>query len=224
MLTGDVGRMAELARDDRLDDASLALFHPLKFMLASPAEDAAEILQPPRRRRSGSRTSTTASAPSSIAHGDDVRLYSRDLHESATSSRRSSTAPATSAGTASSTARSSPGATATVLPFIALQARLGRKSPSAAIRAEVPVIFVAFDVLGLGAGADDGRGRVRPPTRSSATLREPLEERRRQLEALDLPLAADGGVFALSHLVSVDSVDGARGRVPRARANGATRA
>ena len=43
-----------------------------------------------------------------------------------------------SPGTASSMARSSAGATATVLPFIALQARLGRKAPSAAIQAEVP--------------------------------------------------------------------------------------
>ena len=44
MLVGDVGRLAGLARDDALDTASLALFHPLKFMLASPAEDAAEII------------------------------------------------------------------------------------------------------------------------------------------------------------------------------------
>ena len=46
-----------------------------------------------------------------------------------------------------------------VLPFIALQARLGRKSPSAAIQAEVPVIFVAFDALAVGAGGD-GAGRA----------------------------------------------------------------
>src|SRR4029079_16535402 len=44
MLTGDVDRTAVLAREDRLEDAQLALFHPLKFMLASPAEDADEIL------------------------------------------------------------------------------------------------------------------------------------------------------------------------------------
>ena len=36
----------------------------------------------------------------------------------------------------------------------------------------------------------------------------PLSERRRRLELLDLPMAADGGAFALSHLVTVDSVDG----------------
>jgi DNA ligase-1 len=44
MLTGDIGATAELAREGRLEGAELALFHPLKFMLASPAEDAAEIL------------------------------------------------------------------------------------------------------------------------------------------------------------------------------------
>ena len=56
-----------------------------------------------------------------------------------------------------------------MLPFISLQARLGRKSPSAAIQAEVPVIFVAFDVLALGPGDE------RRSTRCSAL---PLEERR----------------------------------------------
>ena len=45
MLTGDIGRLASLARDDHLDHAELTLFHPLKFMLASPAEDAAEIVR-----------------------------------------------------------------------------------------------------------------------------------------------------------------------------------
>ncbi len=37
-----------------------------------------------------------------------------------------------------------------VLPFLTLQTRLGRKYPTAAVRAEVPVIYVAFDLLALG--------------------------------------------------------------------------
>ena len=49
-------------------------------------------------------------------------------------------------------------------------------------------------------------------------LEEPLAERRRRLEALGLPLAADGGRFALSHLVSVDSVDGLEAAFAEARA------
>src|SRR6185437_4740732 len=87
-----------------------------------------------------------------------------------------------------------------------------------AIRAEVPVIYVAFDVLGLGGaspdrnGANGSNGSNGPiggePGAVEALLREPLEDRRQRLEALRLPLADDGGVFALSHLVSVTSVDG----------------
>ena len=47
-LTGDVGAAAVLAREDRLGDATLALFRPIRFMLASPAEDAADDHGAPR--------------------------------------------------------------------------------------------------------------------------------------------------------------------------------
>ncbi len=209
MLTGDIGHMAEMARDDRLADASLALFHPIKFMLASPAEDAAEIV-----RRLGVPVWVEDKYDGIRAqlhrHGTDVRLYSRDLHEIGNQF------PEIVDG-----ARDLPWdgildgeilawRDGSVLPFIALQARLGRKSPSVAIRAEVPVIFVAFDALGLGPddrGASNGSGG-QPPEAVEALLREPLEDRRRRLETLRLPLAGDGGVFALSHLAAVTSVDG----------------
>src|SRR3954470_13860379 len=80
MLTGDVGTLASLAREGRLDDASLATFHPIKFMLASPAEDAAEIL-----RRLGPEVWVEDKYDGIRAQlhksGRDVRLYSRDLHD-----------------------------------------------------------------------------------------------------------------------------------------------
>jgi DNA ligase-1 len=198
MLTGDIGRMAELARDDRLDEASLALFHPIKFMLASPAEDADEIV-----KRLGVPVWVEDKYDGIRAQlhrdGDDVRLYSRDLHDI------SGQFPEVVDGAKGLTWRGILDGEilayrdGTVLPFQSLQARLGRKSPSAAIREEIPVIYVAFDVLGLGPG--DGR-----PV--EALLREPLEDRRRRLETLKLPLADDGGAFALSHLVSVSSSEG----------------
>jgi DNA ligase-1 len=65
-----------------------------------------------------------------------------------------------------------------VLPFISLQSRLGRKDPSARIRAEIPVVYVAFDVLAL---RREDSGAVEP------LLRAPLRDRRRRLDALDLP-------------------------------------
>jgi DNA ligase-1 len=197
MLTGDIGRLAELARDGRLDEADLALFHPIKFMLASPAEDASEIigrLGVPvwvEDKYDGIRAQLHKS-------GGEVRLYSRDLHDV------SGQFPEVVDGSVGlhwdgildgEILAWRDGA---VLPFQSLQARLGRKAPSEAIRAEIPVIFVAFDLLGEGTG---GTGEVEP------LLRIPLEDRRRRLETLGLPLGGDGGVFALSHLVSVDAVE-----------------
>jgi DNA ligase-1 len=49
-------------------------------------------------------------------------------------------------------------------------------------------------------------------------LRTPLAERRRRLEALALPLADEGGRFALSNLVSVDDADGLEAAFAEARA------
>jgi DNA ligase-1 len=199
MLTGDVGRTASLAREGRLDAATLVLFHPITFMLASPAEDADEIiarLGPTvwvEDKYDGIRAQLHRS-------GDEARLYSRDLHDV------SRQFPEVVEG-----ARTLPwdgildgellayrdGA---VLPFLALQARLGRKNPPASILADVPVIYVAFDALGLGPRRSNGTEPTVEPL-----LREPLRERRRRLEDLALPLADEGGVLALSHLATADS-------------------
>lgn len=40
LLTGDLDRVAVLARHDRLDDAQFALFHPIQFMLAQSVDQA----------------------------------------------------------------------------------------------------------------------------------------------------------------------------------------
>ena len=208
MLTGDIGQTATLAHDGRLGDAQMTLFHPLKFMLASPAEDAAEIV-----RRLGPTVWVEDKYDGIRAQlhrrGSDVRLYSRDLHDI------SGQVPEVVEG-----ARDLPWAgildgeilawkDGVVLPFLQLQARLGRKNPSAKIRAEIPVIYVAWDVLGMDRDAD---------TVVTPVLEEPLTERRRRLETLELPPAAEGGRFALSHLVSVDSVDGLEAAFAEARA------
>jgi DNA ligase 1 len=66
-----------------------------------------------------------------------------------------------------------------VMPFAALQTRLGRRTPSAAVLQAVPVIFVAWDLLYL-----DGE----------SLLDEPLRERRKRLDALQL-----GGALATAH-------------------------
>jgi DNA ligase-1 len=194
MLTGDMGRLAQLARHDRLTDAELALFHPLKFMLASPAEDAAEII-----RRLGPEVWVEDKYDGIRAQlhkrGDDVRLFSRDLHDVSGQFPEIVDAARPLSWTGVVDGEILAFRDGLVLPFISLQARLGRKAPSEAIRAEVPVIYVAFDLLALGAGDDaDGDRTVEP------LLREPLRERRTRLDALELPLTETGGRFIRSHL------------------------
>jgi DNA ligase-1 len=214
MLTGDIGQTAKLTREGGLDGAALALFHPLKFMLATPAEDATEIITRlgpvvwVEDKYDGIRCQLHR-------EGTTVRLYSRDLHDI------SGQFPEVVAA-----ARDLPWAgildgeilawrDGTVLPFIALQSRLGRKDPSAAILTEVPVIYVAWDVLGLDVAGVDGAPRdgvVAP------TLELPLTDRRRLLEGLQLPLAEEGGGFALSHLSEADSTDALEAAFTEARA------
>ena len=194
MLTGDIGRTAALARDDRLAEATLELFSPLKFMLASPAEDAAEIvgrLGPivwVEDKYDGIRCQLHKLGP-------DVRLYSRDLHDVSAAFPEvvEEAAGLTFDGILDGEILG--WRDGTVLPFLALQSRLGRKAPSAAIRANVPVVYVAFDLLAHGTSG----GRVAP------LLEEPLSVRRRRLEDLKLPLVDDDGRFALSHLDTADS-------------------
>ena len=208
MLVGDVGRLAALARDDALDTASLALFHPLKFMLASPAEDAVDIVN-----RLGPEVWVEDKYDGIRAQlhkqGSDVRIYSRDLHDVSTGYPEIVAAGQDLPWDGVLDGEILGWRDGVVLPFIALQTRLGRKSPSEAILAQVPVIYVAFDVLALGPG--DG-------SPVEALLREPLADRRARLDTLELHLADDGGRFARSHLVEVTDADALEAAFLEARA------
>jgi DNA ligase 1 len=206
MLTGDVGRTAVLAREGRLETAQLALFHPLKFMLASPAEDAAEILTRlgpivwVEDKYDGIRCQLHR-------QGLEVRLYSRDLHDISNQFPEVVAASRDLPWDGILDGEILAWRDGAVLPFISLQARLGRKDPSPAVRAEVPVIYVAFDVLGLREG-----DAIVP------LLEVPLSERRGRLEALGLPLAESGGSFALSYLTEADSIEALEAAFTEARA------
>jgi DNA ligase 1 len=208
MLVGDVGALATLARDDALDTASLALFHPIKFMLASPAEDAVEIVN-----RLGPEVWVEDKYDGIRAQlhkeGTDVRIYSRDLHDVSSGYPEIVRAAATLPWDGILDGEILGWRDGTVLPFIALQSRLGRKAPSEAIQAQVPVIYVAFDVLALGPGNGE-------PV--EALLRDPLAERRARLDTLPLDLAAEGGRFARSHLVEVADADALEAAFIEARA------
>jgi len=240
MLTGDVGETAVLAKEDRLDAARLRLLHPIKFMLASPVENAAEII---------SRLGPTVWVEDKYdgiraqlhRRGSEVRLYSRDLHDISeqfpelVESARDLSWDGILDGEVLAYADGH------VLPFLTLQGRLGRKEPTAELQVEVPVVYVAFDLLAIGprsggAGTSAGAGSSSSADLATAAdhaaaadragsngyhaaglngtapavvtplLAVPLAERRRRLERLELPTVGGDGRFALSHLVTVDSM------------------
>jgi DNA ligase-1 len=177
MLTGDLGHTAELARDDRLGSAELVLFRPLKSMLASPVADENEVLT-----RLGTPVWTEDKYDGIRAQlhkrGDTVRLYSRDLHDVSDGYPEVVATAAVQPWDGILDGELLAYRDGMALPFIQLQARLGRKNPSAEMQSQIPVIYVGFDILAHGPG---GGAAIEP------TLRLPLRERRQRLEALGLP-------------------------------------
>ena len=188
MLTGDIGHTAELARDHRLDHAELTMFRPLKSMLAAPVADEEEVL-----RRLGTPVWVEDKYDGVRAQlhkqGSEVRLFSRDLNDVSNSYPEVTAAASRLAGNVMLDGELLAYRDGMALPFLQLQARLGRKNPSVDMQRQVPVIYVAFDLLALGAAG----GAIEP------LLRQPLRDRRARLDALRLPEVAG---LATSNLLS----------------------
>jgi DNA ligase-1 len=197
LLLGDIGKTAVLAAENRLGETELVPFRPVKFMLASPEETAADVferVQESARKLSPGQTDglpRTKSPPSDTAKsgpqaawvedkydgvrcqlhkvGKRVALYSRDLKDI------TATFPelADRIGDVNRDFILDGEIVAMrgeeVLPFSELQKRLGRREGDLFMREEVPISLVAFDCL-WSAG--------------SSLLSHALRERRAALEAL----------------------------------------
>jgi DNA ligase-1 len=177
MLTGDLGLTASYARDHKLGEAELALFRPLKSMLASPVADEAEVIT-----RLGSPVWVEDKYDGIRAQlhkqGREVRLYSRDLHDISESWPEVVATAAKQPWDGILDGEVLAFRDGMALPFLQLQARLGRKDPSEQMQRDIPVIYVAFDALALRTGR---QRKVEP------LLRLGLRERRARLDALGLP-------------------------------------
>jgi len=185
MLVGEPGEAAALAREGRLADAALHLGRPVRFMLATPVADAAEVV---RRvgdeawiedKYDGIRCQLHLGAQTG-----GPRLFSRDLNEVTRSFPEVVAAAASLDGEVVVDGELVPFREGSVLDFASLQTRLGRVNPSAELVAKVRVVLVAFDLLHR-----DGRD----------LLDEPLRDRRTALEELALPDRTDGALL-YSHL------------------------
>src|SRR5580693_5515753 len=153
MLLGDIGETLRLATEGKLDQARMRLFHPLGFMLASPAQSAEEALS----YFENSLVEDKYDGIRAQAHcsGGEVRIFSRTRDEITESFPE---LPDALAGlsqdaildgeiVAWSYLAADSSETGRALPFSALQQRLGRKKVSDEIMRRVPVAYLIFDVL-----------------------------------------------------------------------------
>ena len=156
MLLGDIAETVWLATAGKLSEAKMRLFHPLGFMLASPVDSAEEALSYFKNaavedKYDGIRAQVHCS-------GDEVRIFSRTRDDITQSFPE---LPGILAGlnrdaildgeiVAWSYSEGGPSELGRALPFSSLQQRLGRKRVSREMMRQVPVAYVAFDVLYAG--------------------------------------------------------------------------
>jgi DNA ligase-1 len=193
MLTGEIGEAALLARGGRLAEARLHVGRPIRFMLASPVADAAEVM---KRVGDEAWIEDKYDGIRAQLHADGdgrVMLFSRDLNDVTRSFPE--IALAAEALTAEAPlvidGELVPWREGSVLDFASLQTRLGRVRPSKELLAEVPVVLVAFDLL---------------HHRGVDLLEAPLRERRAALDGLGLPERTNERML-LSHLGTARSVE-----------------
>jgi len=167
MLLGDIGETLRCAFRNELETVRFRLFHPIDFMLATPAENAAEIF---KNAPEAMVVEEKYDGIRAQAHkrGSRVKIFSRTLDEVVEFPELSEPLAALPGeyivdGEILAWHGDQP------LPFTQLQKRLGRKRPNLALVQEIPVKFVLFDLLYHN---------------GELLLDAPLSERRRQLKQI----------------------------------------
>lgn len=171
MITGDIGETLKLAAEDRLASALVHLFRPLGFMLAAPVETAEDLFEEelPVVETPALLVEEKYDGIRAQVHKDasgKVRVFSRTLDE------------VTEFPELVQPIRELPGQLILdgeilawredrPLPFTELQKRLGRKRLDMFIQNDIPVKYVAFDLLYQG---------------GALLLDEPLSKRKARLD------------------------------------------
>ena len=173
MLLGDIGQGALLARQNRLEDAELTLFQPVRCMLASPEPDSTAVWQ----RQGAAGTVWLEDKLDGIraqvhCASDRVEIFSRDLRRITESFPEIALAARNLGRTVVFDGEILAWEAGRALPFLELQKRLGRREPDLFLGGEIPVAYVIFDVLLFD---------------EASLLKRPLAERRQLLETLRLP-------------------------------------
>jgi len=168
MLLGDIGETAVRARANDMGNVQMRLFHPIKFMLATPAADLADIA---RTMPDEFFVEDKFDGIRAQIHSKDgrVAIYSRTMDE-ITHRFPELVAPLKQlANDAIIDGEIVPARGDRILPFSDLQKRLGRKIIGEDLLRDVPVILVAYDLL---------------YAHGSVLTEEPLERRRELMEKI----------------------------------------
>jgi DNA ligase-1 len=146
MLLGDIGETATRARRADLRDVNMRLFHPIKFMLATPAADLTDIARTMPVDFLVEDKFDGIRAQAHVENGR-VAIYSRTMDEithrfpELVEPLRALTVDAIIDG------EIVPANDEVILPFSELQKRLGRKTVGTQLLQAVPVVLVAYDLL-----------------------------------------------------------------------------
>ena len=168
MLLGDIGETATRARAGDLRDVNMRLFHPIKFMLATPAADLSDVARTMPEEFLVEDKFDGIRAQAHVESGR-VAIYSRTMDE-ITHRFPELIEPLRSVATdVIIDGEIIPASGDLILPFSELQKRLGRKNVGSQLLMAVPVVLVAYDLLYAG---------------GNVLIDQPLSERRHLLGQL----------------------------------------
>ena len=145
MLLGDIAATLRLAAHKKLAEARMRLFHPIGFMLATPAESADDAFSEFTHAQVEDKYDGIR-AQAHVSNGR-VRLFSRTLDDITDSFPELIPSLAAFTEDVILDGEILAWRDAHALPFSQLQQRLGRKRVSESLMRDVPVAYVAFDVL-----------------------------------------------------------------------------
>lgn len=165
MLLGDIGETATRARAGELRDISMRLFHPIKFMLATPAADLTDIARTMPESFLVEDKFDGIRAQAHVEAGR-VAIYSRTMDEITHRFPELVGPLQLLKMDVIIDGEIVPANGEVILPFSELQKRLGRKNVGTQLLTAVPVVLVAYDLLYAG-------GKV--------LIDQPLSERRHLL-------------------------------------------
>ncbi|HEU5237531.1 MAG TPA: ATP-dependent DNA ligase [Pyrinomonadaceae bacterium] len=146
MLRGDIGEAALRARGGALQDVEMRMFHPLKFMLATPASDLSDIQRTMPGEFFVEDKFDGIRAQAHVQNGH-VAIFSRTLDEISIRFPELHEPLAELPADVIIDGEIITARGEEILPFSDLQKRLGRKTVSEELLSTTPVVFVGWDLL-----------------------------------------------------------------------------